>query len=141
MASYIAPILYSNTAITTALTAVVGNEFPVPENCTSLNIQYTHVDGGTGTSVTAWVQTSIDDTNWVDVSCFDATATGRKVSTVNGNVTHVLAEATDGALADNTDLDGWIGSKIRVKVTTVGTYDAVTSLVVHCKYGINGIGR
>jgi hypothetical protein len=126
--------LYSGT-ITTALTADVGTEQIVPDGCTGLVLQYNMFVGGGGTDLTAWVQCSIDGSNWVDVSAFNATTSSlRKVSAVQGALAHTHATPTDGALADNTDIDGWIGSKIRVKVTSTGTYTTASTFNVHCRF-------
>ena len=37
---------------------------------------------------------------------------------------------SDAALADNTILDGFLGSEIRVKYTSTGTYSGATSIAV-----------
>jgi hypothetical protein len=41
-----------------------------------------------------------------------------------------IATPTDGTLADNTAVNGLLGSNLRVKLTTTGTYAGETSLVI-----------
>jgi hypothetical protein len=129
--------IYSAT-LAVDLTAAVGEEFLIPENCYGLVLQNTFVRAAGGTTIDVWVQSSIDDTNWVDMVCFkDTTASARKVASVSAdNVMAGLAPvvALDGILGDNLILDGWIGTKLRVKVTTTGTYSGASSLNVHCKF-------
>ncbi len=89
--------------------------------------------GSGGTTADAWVQTSLDGgTTWTDIAnCHLTTASARKVYNLSSltPVTTVYT-ATGGSLASNTAKDGVIGSWLRVKYTTTGTYAGGTSLTV-----------
>lgn len=85
--------------------------------------------GSGGTTVKAYVQTSVDNgTTWSDIMAFAfATADSHKDSKVLAvNTLAAATVTTDGALADDTILDGLIGSQLRVKFVVVGTYTAST---------------
>jgi hypothetical protein len=101
-----------------------------PRNvCVQANFTY---DSG-GTTVNAWLQTSLDNgTTWVDVAQFAfTTAAGRFVYNLNSQ-TPVTTEytPTDGTLAGNTSKDGILGNQIRVKYQTTGTYGGASALSV-----------
>lgn len=82
-----------------------------------------------GTSAKVYVQTSLDGgTTWIDIMCLafaqaDATRI-MKVMAV-ASLTNPTTP-TDGALADNTVLDGVIGDQLRGKLVVVGTYASTT---------------
>lgn len=85
-----------------------------------------------GTSVSAWLQTSIDGTTWWDVAAVGfTTSSAVKVANVSAMaaVTGALV-LTDGSLAANSVVDGALGTQFRVKYTSVGTYGAGTYLSV-----------
>lgn len=115
------------TAVTTPVTALGLT------GMTYLALQAAFLYGAGGTTVKAYVQTSLDGgVTWVDVACFAfalAAATrlhGVHIYTAPGvNVT-----PTDGALADNTVLNGYLGDRLRVKYVTTGTYTGATSLAI-----------
>lgn len=127
------PTLYSAT-ITTAAAGVTGTvwEFAsdVPRNVT---LQGNFTYGSGGTSVDVWVQSSLDGgTTWCDIANFHfTTSSARKVFNLS-SLTPVTTQATptDGTLTANTAVDGLIGGKLRVKVTTVGTYAGNTTLAI-----------
>ncbi len=85
--------------------------------------------GSGGTTVKAFIQTSVDDgTTWVDVAAFafattDATALS-KVSTAGSMAANYAP--TDGTLTDNTVKDGLLGDQLRLKLIVAGTYAAST---------------
>jgi len=85
--------------------------------------------GSGGTSVKAYVQTSLDGgETWVDIACFTfATADASKVLTLN-RVASIAASYTplDSALGDDTAKDGILGDVLQVKLVTTGTYAATT---------------
>lgn len=88
--------------------------------------------GAGGTTVDAWLQTTIDGTNWIDIANFHfTTGAGRFVYNLNGQ-TPVTTEytPTDGSLAANTCKDGILGSQFRVKYQSTGTYTGTTVLTV-----------
>lgn len=83
-------------------------------------------NGSGGTTVKAYVQTSLDDgTTWIDVACFAfATTDVPKVLHKILAVSDLTAATvpTDGSLADNTVKDGILGDQLRTKVVVAGTY-------------------
>ena len=87
--------------------------------------------GAGGTTVDAYIQTSLDGgTTWIDIMNFHfTTSAASKVSAV---VTSTALAAgitpTDGTLTNNTILSGLLGDRIRAKYVTVGTYTGATSL-------------
>lgn len=89
--------------------------------------------GSGGTSVDAWVQTSIDGGGtWTDVANFHFTTASARFLYNLCSSTAVSASyvPTDGSLAANTAKDGLIGNLWRVKWTSVGTYAGNTTLRV-----------
>lgn len=88
------------------------------------------VYGSGGTSVAAVVQTSLDQgQTWIDVCRFDfTTANANKVANVVA--AGAVAPAAVAALAVEGKLDGILGDRLRVKVTSTGTYAGNTSLSV-----------
>lgn len=89
--------------------------------------------GSGGTTCKAYLQTSFDQgTTWVDVACVAfATASLTKVinlSALTPKTTGVTP--SDGSLTDDTCVDGLLGDRLRVKVTSVGTYAGNTLLSV-----------
>lgn len=125
-------------AITTAQTgttpgnggaAGVGNLAGV----VAVELQMVFTYGSGGTNATAYVQTSFDGgVTWFDIASFQATtASLQKVC----NVSAVAASAapatpTDGSLTANTKNEGLIGDRLRVKLTTTGTYAGGTTMAV-----------
>lgn len=81
--------------------------------------------GAGGTSVKAYLQTSLDQgTTAIDIACV-VYATAAEVAAFNFSaltpkLTAVVS--SDGALADDTAIDGILGDRFRLKVVTVGTY-------------------
>jgi len=105
----------------------------LPAGAKYLAVQANFARAAGGTSLKAYLQTSLDDeATWCDIACFAfATTTVRKVSAV------VLSTAltenttpTDGTLTDNTILSGLLGSKIRVKYVVTGTYTGASTIRV-----------
>jgi hypothetical protein len=93
----------------------------------SLRLAY----GSGGTSIKAYLQTSLDQgTTWTDIWC-KAFATASEHGEVNiSGLTPKTTEIvpTDGALADDTVLDGILGDRLRLKVLVTGTYASSTVL-------------
>lgn len=125
-----------NATITTAQTAAVTTPLqlrPV-QGCMAQNMllwgDFTYGSGGT--SADAWVQTSVDGDDWVDVANFHFTTSTAKFLFNISALTPVTTEytPTDGTLAANTCKDGVLGTLWRVKYTTVGTYAGGTVLRV-----------
>jgi hypothetical protein len=95
--------------------------------CAQLRLAY----GSGGTSIKAYVQTSLDQgTTPIDIACV-VFGTASEVAVLNlsaltPKTTQVVP--TDGALADDTALDGILGDRFRFKVVSVGTYAGSTVL-------------
>ena len=98
---------------------------------TAVSLQVRLAYGSGGTTARAYVQTSLDQaTTWVDVACI-LFGTASEVDIVNlSGLTPKTSEATptDGALADDTCVDGVLGDRLRCKVVTTGTYAGSTVL-------------
>lgn len=120
--------------ITTALTADVsaGTKAPRGGYAESLALQFNFTYGSGGTTLKAWVQTSFDaGTTWMDIANFAATtASLRRLYHLTSAAVTSIATPTDGTLADNTAVNGFLGPIYRVKVTTTGTYAGSTTLVI-----------
>lgn len=96
-------------------------------------VQFRLAYGSGGTSVKAYLQTSLDQgTTWVDVACFAATTVSAvKVYNLSALTPKTTAATpTDGSLTDDTSVDGILGDRLRVKVVSVGTYAGSTVLSV-----------
>lgn len=120
--------------ITTALTGfTLPDPVPLPLQAQTVAIQAKFTYGSGGTTVKTYAQTSLDGgQTWIDVASFAfATATATKISALKRQTALAAGVTpTDGALTDNTILDGLLGDRLRVKITTVGTYAGGTTLVV-----------
>lgn len=89
--------------------------------------------GSGGTTIKVYVQTSLDQgTTWIDIACMAFTTAGaHKVFNLSGLTPKTTAATpTDGALTDDTSLDGVLGDRFRAKVVSVGTYAGSTVLSV-----------
>ena len=95
---------------------------------TSASVQATFVYGSGGTAVVAIVQTSLDQgASWIDILRFDfATSNAKKIGNVSA--AGALAPAAVAALGAEGKLDGILGDRLRVKVTSTGIYGGNTSL-------------
>lgn len=125
--------LLASTTLTTAVTAAVTEPIGLdPQAVKSVGIQSTFDYGSGGTNLKVWLQTSFDaGVTWTDIACQAfTTADARKLSSVYRYAAGAEAVATDGALADDTELSGRIGDRIRLKYTSTGTYGGSTTLRV-----------
>lgn len=119
--------------ITTALTGQAQTSISQLEGliATTLEVQFAYGSGGTSCKV--WIQTTLDaGQTWLDIACFAfTTSSSTKVINISGltPVTTAIVP-TDGSMSDNTAQDGVLGSALRAKITTVGTYAGSTSLSV-----------
>lgn len=131
-----------NVIVTTAVTNAVSPSKqwrrPGLEKPNSVLIQGNLVYGSGGTSINAWVQTSVDGgASWNDVANFSfTTASSRGLFNVS-SLTPAIAPIvpTDGTLPANTAKDSIVGDWWRVKYTTVGTYAGNTQLIVDMSGG------
>lgn len=124
--------LMPTTPITTAQTNVTTVPVPLSDHVDAeIQLQATFAGGTGGTSVNAYVQTTLDGgLSWFDIANFSfANSPGVRISEVDSDtVAAANYTPTDGTLAANTTKDGLIGSQLRVKWTSVGTYSGGTSL-------------
>lgn len=112
-------------AVTTALTGIAQTPIQNLEGILAATIEAKLSYGSGGTSLKAWVQVTLDDgQTWVDIACFAfTTASAIKVVNLSGLTPVTTSFApSDGAMADDTVKDGILGSAMRVKITSVGTY-------------------
>jgi hypothetical protein len=86
--------------------------------------------GSGGTSIRAYLQTSVDDTPTpVDIACVVfGTASENAVLNFSALTPKTQVTPADGALADDTVVDGVLGSQFRLKVVSVGVYAGSTTL-------------
>ena len=115
-----------------AVTADVSSGVFVLGRLESLTLQAIITVAGGGTTAKAWVQTSFDGgVTWVDIANFAfTTATATRLYHLTPVAVTTIATPTDGTLADNTAVNGLIGDRLRVKLTTTGTYTGASSFVI-----------
>ncbi len=102
------------------------------EGCLSLLTQLRFVYGSGGTSVVAYLQTSVDDgTTPVDMaSVLFGTASENAVHNFCAQTPKTTqVNPSDGAMTNDTAVDGIVGDRFRVKITVTGTYAGSTQLV------------
>lgn len=117
----------TGTAIGNGTGAVIGMQ-----GITALDFQARLVAIGTnGTSAKGWLQTSLDQgTTWFDIACLAFAGTSSQkfvnISGLTGGTTPPAV--TDGSLADDTTIQGFLGDRFRLKLTTTGTYGAASTI-------------
>lgn len=123
--------LVTDLVITTALTGVVSGEAGALYAMNGLDVEVDFVYGSAGTSVAVYIQTTLDNTNWFDIMAFAfTTASARKAMAVVMEAVATPPTLTDGTMTGDTSQTGLLGDRIRVKVTSVGTYAGDTTLNV-----------
>lgn len=119
-------------AIAGAVSTTVGpvTKFNAPPR--SLAIQANFAYGSGGTTVDAYVQTTLDGSTWIDIAQFHFTTSAAKFVYNLNSQTAVTSEytPTDGSLTANTSKDGILGPQFRVKYASAGTYAGATSLSI-----------
>jgi hypothetical protein len=127
------PVTLLSATLAGAVTAdVTAGVFAMPSGRLEGLVLYANfVRAGGGTTAKAWVQTSFDGTNWMDIANFAFTTTSaiRAYHLTNAAVTSI-ATPVDGTTADNTAVDGFLGPLFRVKLTTTGTYTGASSFTI-----------
>ena len=99
----------------------------------NLTAQANFVYGSGGTTVDAYLQTSLDGgVTWTDIANFHfTTASARKAVNLSAATPVTTPVAlTDGSMSSNSCQDGLLGFIFRLKYVTVGTYAAGTTLRV-----------
>lgn len=116
--------------ITTAGTQIGGQAANL-DGLAAVTLQARFVYGSGGTKTTVYFQTSLDQgATWVDIACITfTTSSAAKLVNLSG-LTPKTTEVTpgDGALADDTCVDGILGDRLRAKVISTGTYAGSTVL-------------
>lgn len=111
-----------------------SDEVSIPYGADLLACQAAFTRAGGGTTTDVFIQTSLDNgSTWIDIMQFAlATTTVTKMSAVRSSIA-MAANVTpsDGALTDNTILDGLIGDRLRAKTVVVGTYSGASSLALN----------
>lgn len=124
--------LVNQTITAPATIAVVQNSnLLVPDSPRSLVAQATFTYGSGGTSVDAYLQTTIDGgASWIDIAQFHFLLVSARFVFNLSSLTAVTTQytPTDGTLAANTAKDGILGPQFQVKLASVGTYAGSTSL-------------
>lgn len=119
-------------SISTASTQV-GEWVKYFDGVTSLTVQFRLAYGSGGTSVKAYLQTSLDQgTTPIDIACV-VFASASEVNVLNfSGLTPKLTQVvpTDGALTDDTAVDGVLGDRFRIKLVSTGVYAGSTILSV-----------
>lgn len=98
----------------------------------ALAVQFRFAWGSGGTNVQAWLQTSLDQgATAIDIACVLFGAAG-EVEALNFSALTPKGQVTpsDGALANDTLIDGILGDRFRVRITSTGTYAGSTVLTV-----------
>lgn len=119
----------SDLTVTSAGT-VVCTEIASLEGMQALSVWLQLAYGSGGTAVKAYLQTAFDASTWMDIACV-AFATVAKTAVLNfSGLTPKLTQLvpTDGAMADDTALDGILGTRMRLKAVVTGTYAGSTIL-------------
>lgn len=123
--------MLANVTITAAQAIVVvpTSNLLLVDAPTSICVQANFAYGSGGTTVNAYLQTSLDQgVTWIDIAQFSfATASARVLYNLNSQTpqtTQVVAK--DGALTANTAQDGIVGPQYQVKLVTTGTYVGTT---------------
>jgi hypothetical protein len=128
-------LLNLTAGITTAIAVTTTTPVKLNGAPRNLTIQANFVYGSGGTSVDAYVQTSIDGgVTWCDICNFHVTTSSfRKVVNLNSQTAETTQVAvTDGSITANTAQDGILGTQLRVKYTSSGTYAGTTTLSIDC---------
>lgn len=124
----------AQTTIAGAVTGQLSGEVKGFPGAKVIAAQATFNYGSGGTTVKAWLQTSLDGgTTWHDIANFAfTTSAGKFLHNVVAEpaTPYTPAAPTDATLADNTVKNGPIGDRFRVKYTTTGTYAGATNLRV-----------
>lgn len=118
--------LLPTTTIGAAAT-YVGDVFAIPDWVKTITLENRFVHGSGGTTIKAYLQTTIDGTNWFDIAA-QALATASENGIVNINAAEVTTAPLvpgDAGLTDDTQIN-IIGQKLRMKYVVVGTYATST---------------
>lgn len=116
----------------TVTETIIGDWVEDLEGMQAALVNFRFIYGSAGTSVKGYLQTTPDDGVTVcDIACIVfGTASEQKLlnfSALTPKQTQVAL--TDKTLADDTAVDGILGTKLRLVIVVVGTYAGSTQLV------------
>lgn len=117
-------------ALTTSA-VYVGDAIENLDGMTAATVQLRFQYGSGGTTVRAYCQVSADQgTTWCDVICvLYGTSSEVAIFNLSGLTPKTTAVVpTDGALTDDTAIDGILADRMRLKVVVTGTYAGQTVL-------------
>ena len=124
--------MLANLTITTAQNAAVTPWLQMRQGTPeSMALQANFTYGSGRTSVSAWIQTSLDGgTTAIDAANFSVTTSSVREAMVISALTAATTPqvVTDGTLTANTAPGAPLGNMWRVKYTSVGTYAGGTTL-------------
>lgn len=120
--SYALVMNSSDFNITTAGT-YTGDWLDVLDGVVSMSAQIDFRAGTGGTSVRAFLQTSLDGgATPLDIACLLFTTADRRAVNFSTQNPAVAFVCSDGTMADNTQHDGILGTMVRLKLITVGSW-------------------
>lgn len=124
-----APFTLVNTAVTTAQNAAAQTAIEDLEGMSSVTLVAKFGYGSGGTSCSAVVQMTPDEgTTWLDIARFDfLVAAATKWCVLEGSSAKAVASYT--ALASEGVNNGLLSNRLRVSITSVGTYVNTTLAV------------
>ncbi len=130
------------TVITTALTGDTTdtNIIRIPDEVVTISVAFIFRFGTGGTDIKAYLQSSLDGgTNWHDICSWSGASFDEfKLFNIRkGTSVTSIYTPDDGTLVLNSVKDGLIGDRLRVKLTTTGTYGGNTRLSVNCGLGMH----
>src|SRR6266540_6604613 len=112
-------------SLTTALSAVAQTPIQDLEGILAVTIDFKFTYGSGGTACKVWVQVSSDDgQTWKDIACraFTTSSSTKTINLTGLTPVTTAITPTDGAMADDTAQDGVLGTLMRAKITSTGTY-------------------
>jgi hypothetical protein len=126
------PVNILDLDITTAQSIIAGDNIQLSDQWTRgllLGGFFTYGSGGTTTK--CFIQTTFDNITWIDIANFSfSTSSLNKIHNISRRENVTNYTPSDGALGDNTVQTGILGTKLRVKYVTTGTYADDTNLKI-----------
>ncbi|MGE4044466.1 MAG: hypothetical protein AB7F35_06410 [Acetobacteraceae bacterium] len=124
------PITAASTYVPEAASILDGLD-----GMTAASVQIMFSYGSGGTSAVIYVQTSLDNgMTWMDIAAIAVTTSSETHCFNFSGLTPKATSITpsDGAMSNDTALDGFLGDRLRLKIVSVGTYanTIVTGAVV-----------
>ena len=111
------------------IAAVPNSKLLLTDSPRSLAVQAALTYGSGGTTIDAYLQTSLDGgATWIDIAQFHFTTSSARLVFNLSSLTAITTQytPTDGTLAANTAKDGILGPLFQVKLASAGTYANTT---------------